>query len=119
MGHSVKSLPKWAQFKIVDLERDVMFLKGRLEEQGKAHSLLTTHEWFTVCGPMEENDLYKLFLLFKNSAFPICSIYGRDILMIGRVKKEKENAPKENKDSNGASDGNDGNTYEPVAGTSC
>jgi hypothetical protein len=118
MEHSISSLPKWAQFKITDLERDIVFLKSKLEDQGKAHSLLMTHEWFTIHGPMEENDLYKLFILSNNSAHPICSIYGRDILMIGRVKKGTQDAPKEkDKNSHGESSGNDGNSNGRLAGT--
>lgn len=90
MGHSISSLPKWAQFKITDLERDIVFLKGRLEEQSKAHAVLMNREWFTINGPMEEDGLYRLFLLEKNSALPVCSIYGKDALLIGRFKfKEK------------------------------
>ena len=119
MGHRISSLPKWAQFKITDLERDIVFLKGKLEDQGKANSLLMTHEWFTIHGPMEENDLYKLFVLSKNSAHPICSIYGKDILMIGRVKKGTQNATKEkDKNSHGANSGNDGNSNGTVTKTS-
>lgn len=81
--HNIKTLPKWAQEKIRELEDRVL----------KAESTLPWTkpgmQWFTILHPDSRPKHLKgehrtLFMLDKDSAHPVCSVGAEDCVFVGR-----------------------------------
>jgi hypothetical protein len=80
-----KKLPKWAQKKLDEMRHRI----EDLERMREANSVLSNREWFTIQGPGLNDadkpwDERKLFFLHENGAQPVCSLYYKDILLVGR-----------------------------------
>lgn len=81
-----QKLPKWAQKKFGEMRQRI----SDLERMREAHAVLSNREWFTISGPGVNNiydkewDVRKLFFLCEDGAHPACSLYYKDILLVGR-----------------------------------
>lgn len=88
MKHNISTLPKWAQKHIADLEAKVR--SKDIERQRIEAMIPWTEEgmdWFTLGGT--KHDPYKLFVLSRDAAHPVCSLGADDRVFIGRAKNTK------------------------------
>ena len=92
--HDVKKLPKWAQKLLEEKDTTIRRLEEEKERVERAHALLMDLEWFTIPGPVGENDpeYLSLYVLRTNSAHPVCTLGKHDRLLIGRGKKKMSTA---------------------------
>jgi len=90
MTHDVKKLPKWAQKLLGDKDKAIKRLEDQKERLERAHALLTDLEWFTIGGPVGEDDpeYLNLYVLRTNDALLVCSLGRHDRLLVGRGKKQ-------------------------------
>lgn len=82
-SHNIKTLPKWAQKYIAELqdrvkcaERTIPWTKPGME-------------WFTILHPdtrmkNDKGKYRKLFFLYEDSAHPVCDIGPMDCVFVGR-----------------------------------
>lgn len=86
--HNENSLPLWAQERLNDLRHRLSVTNREMENVRAAHIVLAEREWFTLPGPPEgeeyPKDNIKLFILGHNSAFSVCSLHPKDVLLVGR-----------------------------------
>jgi hypothetical protein len=84
-------LPAWARKLIGDLRFELVMQRRRNKELAAAHGVLFDREWFTIPGtPVQEpDDPRTLFLLERNRANSVCTLYNGDVLLIGRRKVEE------------------------------
>ncbi|MDW9481731.1 hypothetical protein GOB57_24085 [Sinorhizobium meliloti] len=82
-GRDEAKLPKWARDRLQGVRDEV----DRLRSLESAHAVLDAREWFTLAGPHDASDAPRtLWLLDKNSPFPVCSLAHGDALLVGRAK---------------------------------
>jgi hypothetical protein len=85
MVHDIKKLPKWAQRMIDNLKYD---LTEMTKSKERIESMIPwtepNMEWFTV--GVHKVSPYKLFVLSKDSAHPVCYLGPKDRLFIGRSR---------------------------------
>lgn len=84
MQHDERTLPRWAQRRLRSLRLRV----DALQSLRTAHSVLQDRDWFTLPGPMDQDDAgpRQLWLLNKDHPFPVCSLSRGDVLLVGRVQ---------------------------------
>ena len=89
MEHDIKKLPKWVQKIINDLEESI---REKDNECKLIESMLPWTEdgmdWFTI--GVNEHVPYRLFILHKDSAHPVCTLGPNDRLFVGRAKDKQK-----------------------------
>ncbi len=81
----IRKLPKWAQEHIQSLENEISSRDGLV----KAHGVLLDEkrDWFTIRNIEMDSKVMNLWILNSNKPFPVCDLYYKDILIVGRAKK--------------------------------
>lgn len=94
MTHDITKQPKWVQSLIDEKDKELRRTHRELERLQTAHAVLMERDWFTIRGPLGDDDpeTYSLFILRTNSAHPVCSIGRDDMLLVGRAKKKAKAA---------------------------
>lgn len=91
--HDIKTLPKWAQVRIFDLQEIINDLHYQLN-MTRVASLITTdpvRSWFTVTGPSTKGaDPYCLWRLHENDPHCVCALNYKDILLVGRYREKTD-----------------------------
>jgi hypothetical protein len=78
-----RSLPHWAQQELDHLRHRLQLELDRRQTLEAAHSVLKTHEWFVLSGPVERaQETRCLYWDINNVA---CSLGVGDVLLIGRA----------------------------------
>lgn len=84
--HDINSLPKWAQKQIDKLNAEIEGLKHKHEQI--IPLLENGSDWFVIPNPYENekfpNDYFRLFCAYKNEINPVCSLEGKDKLVVIR-----------------------------------
>lgn len=84
--HDEHTLPKWAQTKLAEARTLAARAQADLARLQQAHVLLSSHEWFTVPNRRQDG-IMKLWMLYPDHPFPVCSLSPGDILLVGRASR--------------------------------
>jgi hypothetical protein len=88
--HDIKKLPKWAQKIIADLEAKI---REKENDRKRIEAIIPWTEkdmdWFTI--GTGNHEPYKLFILSKDLAHPVCALGPKDRLFVGRSKETDNN----------------------------
>jgi len=87
----LRKLPQWAQRHIAQFEQEIEAQRRAMERLREAHSILFTREWFVLNGPnptWTDRERYRLWILNRDDALPVCSLGPGDVLLVGRERKK-------------------------------
>lgn len=85
MKRDETKLPKWAQDLIGKLRADVTRAIDDRDRMARASAVLDEREWFTLQTWGDESRTF--FMLRNDAATPICTLHGKDMLLVGRHRK--------------------------------
>ena len=84
-------LPKWAQVRMAALRSELRWASEKLETVQAMNRLMAEpqRDWFTIPGPalLDDENERPLFVLDRNGAFPVCTLFKGDVLFIGRGRE--------------------------------
>lgn len=83
--HDESKLPKWAQERLNRLRFDLQEAKTLRDGVEQAHSVLFNRNWFTL--QTHGDDKRSFYVLRHDAAVPVCTLYGNDVVLVGREKK--------------------------------
>lgn len=77
-------LPKWARNLISNLRAEVDMAKQERDRMAVASDVLNNRDWFTLQTHGDKQRSF--FVLRHDEATKVCTLYGNDILVIGRER---------------------------------
>ncbi|MFA5299876.1 MAG: hypothetical protein WC389_16955 [Lutibacter sp.] len=94
--HDIKTLPKWAQKHINNLNYDINKLQNKMEAIQNMNAIMCEpkRDWFTLPFSFKDEKPVHLWLLNYDQPFSVCSLSKGDLIFVGRAKKEQVDATK-------------------------
>ncbi len=88
--HKIKTLPKWAQYLISELNGKLVANEQRMLTVQNMNAVMCEpkRDWFTLPFEHKDDKPIRLWLLNYDEPFPVCDLGKGDLLFVGRARKE-------------------------------